>query len=327
MNNTNNIKYNRIIQKNTFYFVNDKYETKYESNIMEIRDSLLLLKNQIDKNGLDKRIFADLLRKQNGLKSLLTLTGLSKESFKRLVTLIRIVDDPELSKLTLRSKWAGNVEGEIEEWSDSKITSVMSNNEDFLDGIVNLFFEGSTVPFLVRTIPTFDLKKLSISKLSFKIPELLDTLVRYKEKGSYSGKKETNAETVIQSLLESLNITFQKGDLQDLVNNEAELKRTLDFIIPSKKDPKIIIESSYLVTTSSGMGDKAKTEIGVKKLLSKYYPQASFIGFIDGIGWYVRKRDLQRMVKAYDDVFTFHKDEIQRFEIYLKQQLEIEKDN
>jgi hypothetical protein len=34
---------------------------------------------------------------------------------------------------------------------------------------------------------------------------------------------------------------------------------------------------------------------------------------VDGIGWYVRKGDLRRMVAAYADVFTFHKDELERF--------------
>jgi len=44
------------------------------------------------------------------------------------------------------------------------------------------------------------------------------------------------------------------------------------------------------------------------------YPNAKFVGFVDGIGWYVRKGDLKRMVTAYEDVFTFHKEELKRFE-------------
>ncbi|MCX8472286.1 MAG: hypothetical protein ORN85_01420 [Sediminibacterium sp.] len=95
----------------------------------------------------------------------------------------------------------------------------------------------------------------------------------------------------------------------------------MDFIIPSKDNPKIIIESSFLVTTSSGQGDKSKTEGSIKQLITKYYPKAKFFGFIDGIGWYVRKGDLLRMVKAYNAVFTFHKDEIERFKITLKKEL------
>jgi len=72
-------------------------------------------------------------------------------------------------------------------------------------------------------------------------------------------------------------------------------------------------KSSFLVTTSSGQGDKSKTEIAIRQLIKKHYPKAKFIGYVDGIGWYVRKEDLKRMVAAYDDVFTFHKDELNRF--------------
>ncbi|MCL4280321.1 MAG: hypothetical protein KJZ60_11700, partial [Ignavibacteriaceae bacterium] len=79
-----------------------------------------------------------------------------------------------------------------------------------------------------------------------------------------------------------------------------------------------IIESSYLVTTSSGQGDKSKTEISIDALLKQHYPKSKFIGFVDGIGWYVRKGDLKRMVSAYEDVFTFHEDELRRFKELLK---------
>lgn len=88
----------------------------------------------------------------------------------------------------------------------------------------------------------------------------------------------------------------------------------MDFIVPNKSSPKLIIECSYSVTTASGMGDKAKTEKTVADYLRKNYPAIIFIGFIDGIGWYVRKGDLKRMISAYSDVFTFHKDELKRFE-------------
>ncbi len=111
-----------------------------------------------------------------------------------------------------------------------------------------------------------------------------------------------------------MEITYEKGDLNELINNAPDNKRTMDFIIPSKKNPLIIIESSFLATTSSGQGDKSKTEISIDALIKEHYPKAKFIGFIDGIGWYVRKRDLQRMVTAYEEVFTFHNDELKRFE-------------
>lgn len=41
--------------------------------------------------------------------------------------------------------------------------------------------------------------------------------------------------------------------------------------------------------------------------------RSAYFKSVDGIGWYVRKNDLKRMVGAYDDVFTFHKEELNRF--------------
>lgn len=313
---TTESKFKRVIEKNTFYFFNPAFEEKYEGYLNSLKETLLLLKNEIQNKGLRKEMFENLLtEKENGLRALLALTGFSNETLKRLTTIIRVVDDAELNKLVYKQKWLEDENANnITEWSDEKITKLIKENEYFRKGIVNIFFEGSTVPFLTKTIPLFELKKLSISKLKFELPEMVDTLIRYKEKGSYSGMRENNPESKIEEILNNLNITFEKGDLGELIANAPDSKRTMDFIIPDKKNPLLIIESSFLATTSSGQGDKSKTEISIDSLIKSHYPKAKFIGFVDGIGWYVRKGDLRRMVTAYEDVFTFHKEELKRFE-------------
>ncbi|HSV87415.1 MAG TPA: hypothetical protein VLH61_02110 [Bacteroidales bacterium] len=309
-------KFSTVIQKNTFYFFNSKFEENYEGYINSLKETLLIVKNKVETEGLKKEIFEWLLTdKENGLRALLALTGFSNEYLKRLTTIIRIVDNPELNKLVFKEKWYNEKSPDnIQEWSDSTILKHIQKNEYFRKGLVNIFFEGASIPFLANTIPLFELKKLSISKLKFEISELIDTLIRYKEKGSYSGKKENNPETVVAEILDKLGIQFETGDLSELITNAPDNKRTMDFIIPNKKNPTIIAESSFLATTSSGQGDKSKTEISIDTLIKEHYPRAIFIGFVDGIGWYVRKGDLKRMVTAYEDVFTFHKDELKRFE-------------
>jgi len=296
----------------------------YEGYVNSIKETLLVLKNQIQNDGLRKELFEELLyKKENGLRALLALTGFSNESLKRLITFIRIVNDSELSAITYKEKWIAEEKASdkenIKEWSDTKILKKIRKNEFFRKGLVNIFFEGSTIPILSNALPLFELKKLSISKLNFEIDALIDTLIRYKEKGSYSGKKENNPEIVIEKILDEIGIGFEKGDLSELISNAPDTKRTMDFIIPNKKNPRIIIECSYLVTTSSGQGDKSKTEISIDALIKEHYPEAHFLGFVDGIGWYVRKNDLKRMVAAYEDVFTFHQDELERFKQLLKE--------
>lgn len=313
-------KFDVVIQRNTFYFYNKKFEETYEGYINSIKEILLVLKNKIQTEGLKKEIFEDLIaKKENGLRALLALTGFSNEYLKRLTTIIRVVNNQELNKLVYKEYWPkGKDVSDVKEWSDKKISGLIIENEYFRKGIVNIFFEGATIPFLVDTIPLFELKKLSISKLKFEMAEMIDTLIRYKEKGSYSGMKENNPEIILAAILKNLDISFEQGDLGEFIQNAPDSKRTMDFIIPSKRKPKIIIESSYLATTSSGQGDKSKTEISIDALIKKHYAGAHFWGFVDGIGWYVRKNDLKRMVVAYEDVFTFHPQELTRFEKRLR---------
>ena len=309
-------KFRTVIQKNTFYFFNQKFEENYEGYINSLKETLLIVKNKVETEGLKKEIFEWLLKeKENGLRALLALTGFSNEYLKRLTTILRIVDNPELNTLVFKDKWHNEKNPDnIQEWSDGTILKKIQSNEYFRKGLVNIFFEGASIPFLANTIPLFELKKLSISKLKFEIPELIDTIIRYKEKGSYSGMKGNNPETIIADILEKLGLTYETGDLTELISNAPDNKRTMDFIIPNKKNPLIIAESSFLATTSSGQGDKSKTEISIYALIKTHYPNATFVGFVDGIGWYVRKEDLKRMATAYEDVFTFHKDDLQRFE-------------
>lgn len=316
-------KFETVIKNNTFYFYNIDFEEKYESYLNSINEILLVLKNRIDTEGLKKELFEDLLlNKEYGLRALLALTGFSNENLKRIITIIRLSNDNELSETLYKKLWCSNEsQEEIKEWSDSIIKKLLENNLYFRKAIVNLFFEGSSIPFISKILPLFELKKLSISKLNFEVPSLIDSLVRYKEKGSYSGKAENNPESVLKNIFRELDINYETGDLSELLKNEKISKRTMDFIIPDKMKPKIIIESSFLVTTSSGQGDKSKTEGNIKTLIKKYYKKSKFIGFIDGIGWYVRQGDLKRMVSAYDDVFTFNKDELKRFKKFLKNEL------
>ena len=240
-------KFRTVIEKNTFYFFNPVFEEKYEGYLNSIKQTLLVLKNEVETEGLKKEhIERLLLEKENGLRALLALTGFSNESLKRLISLIRIIDNGELGKLVFKDKWCPlSSPEEITEWSDGRIESMIRNNEYFRRGLVNIFFEGSTIPFLANALPLFELKKLSISKLHFEIPAMIDTLIRYKEKGSYAGQKLKNPEILIEDILDELKLSYEGGDLRELIANAPDKKRTMDFIIPSKKDPRVIVESSF----------------------------------------------------------------------------------
>ncbi len=311
---SSNEKFNTVISQNTFYFYNEDFEEYHEGHISSIAQNIFLLKNKIEQEGLkEETLFKHIKEVEDGLDAILTITGFSKESLQRLITFIRVSDDESLSKLVHKDFWPK--EDFKTEWELNRIKSVIKANEQFAAGIVNLFFKGPTVPVIKKVLPLFEFKKLDIKKFSFSVESLVDTIIRYKTKGSYKAAKGGNPEVIIEEILSTHKLTFEKGKFR--IPEAGNIPRTMDFIIPNKEIPKLIIECSYSVTTASGMGDKAKTEKAVAEYLKKNYPEVIFVGFVDGIGWYVRRGDLKRMVDAYDFVFTFHKDELERFKSLL----------
>jgi len=314
-------KINTVLSKNTFYFYNEEFEEYYEGHISSVAQNVFLLKNRIEREGLtESTLLKHITEVEEGIDAILTITGFSKESLQRLVTFIRVVEDKILYSLVNKEHWPEDNFQENEnfqEWGLDKIKSLIKRNKKFAEGIVNLFFKGSTVPIIKKVLPLFEFKKLDLRKFSFSIESLVDTIIRYKTKGSYKASREGNPEIVIENILKDHKITFEKGKFN--IPEAGNIPRTMDFIIPNKSLPKLIIECSYSVTTASGMGDKAKTEKTVADYLKKNYPNVIFVGFVDGIGWYIRRGDLKRMVDAYDFVFTFHREEIQKFENLLKE--------
>jgi len=315
-------KFNTVIKKNTFYFQNIEYEQFYEGHISSLAQNIFLLKNKIETKGLKESVLLEHINEvEDGIDALLTITGFSKESLLRLVTFIRVTSDNALSTLVNKTAWPQ--EEFTTEWGLDKIKTIVQTNKKFSEGIIKLFFKGSTIPIIKSVLPLFEFKKLDINKFSFSIESLVDTIIRYKTKGAYKASKEGNPEVVIEEILTEKKLPFEKGKFK--IPKAGNIPRTMDFIIPSKAKPKIIIECSYSVTTASGMGDKAKTEKTVADYLKKNYPGVVFVGFVDGIGWYVRRGDLKRMVEAYDNVFTFNNNELERFKNLLLDIMEVSK--
>ena len=59
-------KFRTIIEKNTFYFFDKQFAESYEGYLITLKESLLLLKNEIETNGLRKDIFVDFLNQWFG---------------------------------------------------------------------------------------------------------------------------------------------------------------------------------------------------------------------------------------------------------------------
>ncbi len=315
--------FRRVLEKNTFFFSTDDFEEHHEDERIPVPTSLLLeLLQQVEEKGLSKEYIDQFLQRDKGIDAILALNGLSFEQYKRIITFARAESEASLNMLLNRNEWGitdTQDRTELKEWGDSAYRRYLRTNAAFRSGTVNLFFEGIMNSFLMKRLPPFILKKLTASKLEFRPDALIDTLIRYKVKGSRSAIAANNPATLIAGILEEYGISYESDKhLPMLQEKNPRASRVMDFIIPTLAQPSIVIESSYQMTTSSNQGDKSKAEAGVDALIHQHYRGAKFIGFVDGAGWFVRRSSLLLMVSAYDDVFTFHEDELKRFEKLLK---------
>jgi hypothetical protein len=310
---TNDEKFDIVIQRNTFFFNDVKFEEKWEAYTSTITNLLLLLKrrlaNEISDEGKKRIVVSFIQDKPEGLTALLALSAISEEFLLRLFTFVRVADDPELNKLVNRKGFPDTAFNK--EWRKPHLFRLIRTNTVVAEGLVNLLFEGFSVPILAEALPLFELKKLNFKRLDFSADSLIDSIVRHSKRGSYKGKAANDPAGLIKEWLGSRNISYKQN------TTVKNIQRRIDFAVPNEITPKIIIECSYEITTSSGMGDKAKTEMGVAEDIRRYYPNAVFIGFTDGIGWYVRRTDLKKLVSAFNNVFTFKQGENERFLEYV----------
>jgi hypothetical protein len=309
-----------VVDYNTLFYYNEQSEEQYESYIQSLLYRSLDLQEEIKDDTNIKDAFENLLQEDNGITILLAVTSISFEDLLKYIDIISTVKDNDVIEMTHRDMW--HSDGKVTDWTKSKIQKLLKTNQYFRKCIMNLIYDANKNPFFKRIIPQFKLEKFSRIKMEeFSVipSSALDTMIRYKEGGSYSGSKENNAENIISSAISDIGWKYETGDLEKLHEIKQTNKRTMDFMCPDRKNPSVIIESSFVTTTSSGLGDKAKAEISMRENIKKHYPNAHFFGIIDGIGWRRRKTDLSRMVEAFDDVFTLHPEQINRLKTLLTQ--------
>ena len=87
------------------------------------------------------------------------------------------------------------------------------------------------------------------------------------------------------------------------------LDRAVSFVLESAIDPKIIIDVSYSVTTSSAQGDKKNAARKTEEIVKKERSSGNniiFINFLDGAGWIGRQADMKEIHRCSDFVLNFN---------------------
>jgi len=264
-------------------FLNDEaIEKKFEDAIVSQIDSYKKMADISTRQGLETFIREN----ESSISMLTTLLGISKEKFKRVVTMLRVEKGYTFDS----------------EWDDERVRKELCEKPDLMDEFCELFLNGCNIDKYKQKIPLFVLQDFRIDK------DIIDRLcnedmLRKLTKNSVFSKYNKEYSNLyaekIQSQLKSL---AEKYGLRYEYEKVGGLGDTPLYSI-TNTEKRIIINYQFNVTTSKGQTDYADKVIHPiwQKSRSKK-GEIVIVNLLDGAGWVGRASDYKK-VYLYCDYF------------------------
>ncbi len=247
------------------------------------------------KNGSrpDVDVLSDYLEEdtENRLKIILAMCGGSFEKFKR------VYENAFLEKNTFLKKNINDIQ-----------------NDKSMRNIIAKLFCSPDASKIAKNIPPFIIRGFNLPKNWKNLLQdksYLEAIISPTLQAKYATSMGDALEEKIENVAESIGVKYKKGPVEIVDNKEV------DVAIPNCYKPKIIIMSSYQLTTSSLQSSKANEQAKMYEEINKYNRRRSrnkmkdikmkdivFVNVIDGGGWLARNRDLEHIWNNSDYCFS-----------------------
>ena len=284
------LTYDELFNSTTMIYMNDQYEAEIEEEVRsKTADISVGLRTIKDKESL-KRYIID---HKDALDNLTSVAEISVERFKRMVSMIR--------------KDRGFVFAT--EWSLGKIRTAMMDSPAMMESILNLIWNGKNDEKMKACIPAFYLENMAMDETTLK--KLQDeSLVRQLVKRGLEGRYSNGiGDAVLADIEREIKRVCAKHGLEYQKNVRVPLlDRAVSFVLESPMQPKLIIDVSYSVTTSSSQGSKKEAARKTVEVLSREKAAGRnivFVNFLDGAGWIGRQADMREIHRCSDYVLNF----------------------
>ena len=263
------IEFEKLFNSTTMFYVNDKYEEEMEKEVQAKVDELAGELQFIHSKEDLKQYIID---HKDALDNLTSLMEISTERFK--------------------------------------IRTAMMDSPAIMESVLDLLYDGRNDERMKAKIPFFYLDNMGITEATLAKLQNKDSIRLFVKRG-LEGKYSNNiGDLILEDIERKINQVCVKHGLDYEKNVRVPiLDRAVSFVLESPTDPKIIIDVSYSVTTSSAQGDKKnaarKTEDTLKKEREKGN-QIIYVNFLDGAGWIGRQADMREIHRCSDYVINFN---------------------
>ena len=269
--------YNEYIKTTGMFYIDSDLEAAIEQEVKLATDTLWSrMKGIATAEGLKQYIKDD----PEALDNLISLMNVSSEKFKRVIT-------------TLRLEKGHSITGE---WDLAKIRTMMIERPVFMDEVCELLSNGANDPKYQKLIPPFYLENFVIDSSTMarlSNPDDLRRLIKKGVEGRYNNQIGSSYYRAVEAAISKL--CFSEG-LTYVTNKHIPLiGRTAHFAIPNERNPLVIIDVSYNITTSSTQtrfkdaAEKAAAQIREHNLTAKR--PVALVNVLDGAGWVGRQSD------------------------------------
>ncbi len=284
------LSYDEMFNSTTMFYINDTCEKSIKKTIDEETEDILVGLRTITSKETLKEYIVD---HKDSLDRLTSVAEISEERFKRMVSMIR--------------KDRGFVFST--EWGLGKIRSAMLESPAMMESILNLIWNGKNDPKMQTCIPPFYLENMIMDDSTLaKIQDenSVRQLVKRSLEGTYSNMI---GDAILADIEKELKRICAKHGLEYQKNVRVpKLDRAVSFVLESPSTPKLILDVSYCVTTSSSQGKKKEAARNTETVIKKERNHGNniiYINFLDGAGWIGRQADLREIHRCSDYVLNF----------------------
>ena len=279
-----------FIKQMTMFYID--HELEDEVNAL-VEKEVCSRKAEMAGIGTHDGFRAFVRRTPNAIEKILSLLSFSEERFKRIVTMLR------LQKGFMPTT----------EWSLSKVRSMMLENPMWMDEITGLLSQGAILPEYTELIPPFYRSNLLIDETTISRLASEDD-IRRSAKKSFEGMYNNRLGDSFFAYIEK-SVKKVCGQIGVVCESKCQvpslgLGEVAGIAIPNSQCPRILIDVTYGITTSSAQTKYAERAERISKRLRELSVGKSedermiYINVVDGAGWVARQADLAKLLRASD---------------------------
>lgn len=277
-----------FIKSATMFYIDPVLENEYskavDNMVVALQTKLLGIATP---EGLEKYVRED----PESLDNITSLLNISEEKFKRIITMLRI------EKRHIPTS----------EWSLSKIREQMISNPCFMKEVCDLLSHGATIEKYTNLIPAFYLENFVIDTFTLGRLASADDVRRLIKKGMEGGYNNKLGDSYFNSVAKVITDYCDcKGLTYDIKKNVPVYGKIMSIAIPSVSEPRIVIDITYGITTSSTQTKYAEraaavaSKIRIRNEGKEDRDKYVFINVVDGAGWVARQSDLNKLERCSD---------------------------